>query len=109
SGPRLLLLDEPSSGLDETDRQGLRSILLALRSEKRVGIVCVEHHMDLVRAVATHVIALQAGEVLMTGSPAEVLDSTRFRVAVGGGEGSEQQLTDPDRTGAKPTGEGGGP
>jgi branched-chain amino acid transport system ATP-binding protein len=91
-GPRLLLLDEPSSGLDEHDRQGLRSILLALREEKRVGILCVEHHMDLVRAVATHVVALQAGEVLMTGSPAEVLDSARFRVAVVGGTGSEKQL-----------------
>jgi branched-chain amino acid transport system ATP-binding protein len=92
SGPRLLLLDEPSSGLDEQERRALRTILLALREEKRVGILCVEHHMDLVRAVATQVIALQAGEVLMTGAPAEVLDSARFRVAVVGGTGSEQQL-----------------
>jgi branched-chain amino acid transport system ATP-binding protein len=92
SGPRLLLLDEPSSGLDETDRQGLRNILISLRDEKRVGILCVEHHMDLVRAVATHVIALQAGEVLMAGSPAEVLDSASFRVAVVGGSGSQKQL-----------------
>jgi branched-chain amino acid transport system ATP-binding protein len=85
SGPRLLLLDEPSSGLDEHERNALRSILLALRQERRVGILCVEHHMDLVRATATHVLALQAGEVLMTGSPSEVLDSARFRVAVVGG------------------------
>jgi branched-chain amino acid transport system ATP-binding protein len=98
SGPRLLLLDEPSSGLDELERKALRMILLALRAEKRVGILCVEHHMDLVRAVATHVIALQAGEVLMAGAPAEVLDSARFRVAVVGGTGSEQQLTGAERT-----------
>jgi branched-chain amino acid transport system ATP-binding protein len=92
SGPRLLLLDEPSSGLDEQERGALRSVLLALREEKRVGILCVEHHMDLVRAVATSVIALQAGEVLMKGAPFEVLDSARFRVAVVGGTGSEKQL-----------------
>ena len=85
SGPRLLLLDEPSSGLDQHERDSLREILLALREEKRVGILAVEHHMDLVRATATHVIALQAGTVLMAGSPAEVLDSDRFRVAVVGG------------------------
>jgi branched-chain amino acid transport system ATP-binding protein len=85
SGPRLLLLDEPSSGLDEHERNALRSVLLALRQERRVGILAVEHHMDLVRATATHVIALQAGEVLMAGTPAEVLDSARFRVAVVGG------------------------
>ncbi len=98
SGPRLLLLDEPSSGLDEQERRALRSILLALREEKRVGILCVEHHMDLVRAVATHVVALQAGEVLMTGSPADVLDSARFRVAVVGGTGSEKQLAEVEGT-----------
>jgi ABC-type branched-subunit amino acid transport system ATPase component len=92
SGPRLLLLDEPSSGLDEHERQALRTTLLALREERRVGILCVEHHMDLVRAVATDVVALQAGEVLMTGTPSEVLDSARFRVAVVGGSGSEKQL-----------------
>jgi branched-chain amino acid transport system ATP-binding protein len=96
SGPRLLLLDEPSSGLDEHERQALRTTLLALREEKRVGILCVEHHMDLVRAVASHVIALQAGEVLMTGTPSEVLDSARFRVAVVGGSGSEKQLAGVD-------------
>jgi branched-chain amino acid transport system ATP-binding protein len=90
SGPRLLLLDEPSSGLDEHERRSLRNILLALRDEKRVGILCVEHHMDLVRAVASHVIALQAGVILMVGAPAEVLDSARFRVAVVGGTHTEE-------------------
>lgn len=85
SGPRLLLLDEPSSGLDEHERESLHHILLALRAERRVGILAVEHHMDLVRATATHVIALQAGTLLMAGSPSEVLDSARFRVAVVGG------------------------
>ncbi len=89
AGPRLLLLDEPSSGLDEQERSSLRQILLALRHERRVGILAVEHHMDLVRATATHVIALQAGEVLMMGSPADVLDSDRFRVAVVGGSSAE--------------------
>jgi ABC-type branched-subunit amino acid transport system ATPase component len=97
SGPRLLLLDEPSSGLDEGERRALRNILLALRDEKRVGILCVEHHMDLVRAVASSVIALQAGEVLMTGAPGEVLDSARFRVAVVGGTGSDDQPAAADR------------
>src|SRR5437764_5986877 len=92
SGPRLLLLDEPSSGLDEAERHSLRAILLALRQEKRVGILTVDHHMDLVRSTATHVVALQAGEVLMAGSPAEVLDSARFRVAIVGGSRADERL-----------------
>jgi branched-chain amino acid transport system ATP-binding protein len=98
-GPRLLLLDEPSSGLDEHERSGLRQILLALRHERRVGILAVEHHMDLVRATATHVIALQAGEVLMAGSPANVLDSERFRVAVVGGSHADEVAPSPSRSG----------
>jgi len=49
--------------------------------------------MDLVRAVASHVIALQAGVILMVGAPAEVLDSARFRVAVVGGTHTEEPLS----------------
>jgi ABC-type branched-subunit amino acid transport system ATPase component len=44
----------------------------------------VEHHMDLVRATATKVVALKAGEVLMSGTPSGVLDSSEFKVAIMG-------------------------
>ncbi len=107
SGPRLLLLDEPSSGLDEHERDALRGVLLALRQERRVGILAVEHHMDLVRATASHVLALQAGEVLMTGSPSEVLDSVRFRVAVVGGSGTEREVGDGAGDEGRPPGQRG--
>jgi ABC-type branched-subunit amino acid transport system ATPase component len=83
-GPQLLLLDEPSSGLDAHERAALQAILLELRREERVAVLAVEHHMDLVRAAASHVIAMQAGAVLMTGTPTEVLDSDLFRAAVVG-------------------------
>lgn len=84
AGPRLLLLDEPSSGLDEHERAALQDILCALREEGRVAVVYVEHHMDLVRASATGIVVLKAGEVLMTGEPNAVLDSEEFAVAVMG-------------------------
>ena len=107
SGPRLLLLDEPSSGLDEDERSALRGILLALRQERRVGILAVEHHMDLVRATATHVIALQAGEVLMKGTPSEVLDSARFRIAVVGSSSGKELPVDEMTAGQEVEMEGG--
>lgn len=85
SGPRVLLLDEPSSGLDRVERKALEQALLALRGERRVAIVVVEHHMDLVRAVASHVLVLQAGAKTMSGDAAEVLDSVAAREVLAGG------------------------
>jgi branched-chain amino acid transport system ATP-binding protein len=85
AGPRLLLLDEPSSGLDAGERKSLESVLVALRDERLVTALVVEHHMDLVRSVATRVVGMQAGEVIAVGTPPEVLDSEAFREAVVGG------------------------
>ena len=96
AGPQILLLDEPSSGLDHDERGALQGMLCTLRDEQRVAILVVEHHMDLVRAAATQVAAMQAGEVLMTGTPVEVLDSERFRSAVVGHAGHG----DPEADGA---------
>lgn len=88
SGPRLLLLDEPSSGLDSAERANLQATLLELREQRLVTAVIVEHHMDLVRSVANQVVGMQAGEVLLTGTPTEVLDSDTFREAIVGGSHS---------------------
>jgi ABC-type branched-subunit amino acid transport system ATPase component len=85
SGPRLLLLDEPSSGLDSAERASLQATLLALREQRLVTAIIVEHHMDLVRSVANQVLGMQAGEVLLSGTPSEVLDSEMFREAIVGG------------------------
>ncbi len=87
-GPHLLLLDEPSSGLDAHERKSLESTLIALRDERLVTALVVEHHMDLVRSVATRVVGMQAGEVIAIGTPSEVLDSETFREAVVGGSRS---------------------
>jgi ABC-type branched-subunit amino acid transport system ATPase component len=82
SEPRVLVLDEPSSGLDAHEQRTVERMLGAVNERGDITIVIVEHHMDLVRAVADHVVALRAGRVLTTGTAAQVLDSTEFRAAV---------------------------
>jgi ABC-type branched-subunit amino acid transport system ATPase component len=97
-GPQLLLLDEPSSGLDAHERKNLETTLITLRNERLVSLLVVEHHMDLVRAVSTQVVGMQAGEVLMTGTPADVLDSELFREAIVGGSHRNDGLVDDEAT-----------
>jgi branched-chain amino acid transport system ATP-binding protein len=80
--PTLLLLDEPSSGLDTRERASVLDVLVQLREQKKTTVLVVEHHMDLVRRSATVVIGVQAGSVIRTGSPSDVLDSDDFREAV---------------------------
>ncbi|MER5916455.1 ATP-binding cassette domain-containing protein [Streptomyces sp. NPDC001982] len=88
SNPSVLLLDEPSSGLDHEEQAMLVSVLNEIRSSDRLTLIIVEHHMEVVRSLSTRVIALQAGEVLIDGSPDGVLDSDTFRKAVVGDVGT---------------------
>jgi len=78
--PRLLLLDEPASGLPDEERGRFAELILALAGPD-CGIVLVEHDMALVAAVAHHVVALDAGRVLCTGSYAEVATDEAVRTS----------------------------
>ncbi|MGQ9531694.1 MAG: ABC transporter ATP-binding protein [Desulfotomaculales bacterium] len=72
SGPRLLLLDEPTAGLDAEEIRGLTSFLGELRGSGQVAVVLVEHHMETVMEVADRVVALHFGRLIAEGSPEEV-------------------------------------
>jgi branched-chain amino acid transport system ATP-binding protein len=69
--PRLLLLDEPSSGLDETETGDFGTLLLELTDEGRT-VLMVEHDMDLVMSVCSTLHVLDFGRVIASGSPAAV-------------------------------------
>jgi branched-chain amino acid transport system ATP-binding protein len=67
SDPTLLLLDEPASGLSSEDIDELRVRLRSMRST--VGILLVEHHMDLVMSTCDRLVVLNFGRVIATGTP----------------------------------------
>jgi branched-chain amino acid transport system ATP-binding protein len=70
--PRLLLLDEPAGGLNHEEVAGLVALLRAIRDERRVTVLLVEHHMGLVMQVSDRVVVLDFGRKIAEGSPAEV-------------------------------------
>jgi branched-chain amino acid transport system ATP-binding protein len=80
SEPKLLLLDEPSSGLDETETDAFGELLRDLAAEGR-GVLMVEHDMDLVMTVCDVIHVLDFGEVIASGSPAEVRADHRVQQA----------------------------
>jgi ABC-type branched-subunit amino acid transport system ATPase component len=77
---RLLLLDEPSSGLDESETEAFGRILQGLVRDG-LGILLVEHDMSLVMAVCEHIFVLDFGRIVFDGAPSEVLASDIVRAA----------------------------
>jgi ABC-type branched-subunit amino acid transport system ATPase component len=81
SGFPLLLLDEPSSGLDHHETDEFGGILLALVSLKGVGILLVEHDMRLVMEISQHLYVLDFGRMIFQGDPADAQSSDVVRKA----------------------------
>jgi branched-chain amino acid transport system ATP-binding protein len=72
SEPKLILLDEPSSGLNVEETGDMSFWIRDLRSDLGITVLMVEHDMSLVNRVSDRVIALNYGRVLAMGSPSEV-------------------------------------
>jgi ABC-type branched-subunit amino acid transport system ATPase component/ABC-type branched-subunit amino acid transport system permease subunit len=70
--PRLLLLDEPSSGLTQADGKALGDLMLRVRAELGTTILVIEHDLPLLSRVADRLIAMDAGTVVAQGPPDEV-------------------------------------
>ena len=70
--PKILILDEPTAGLDPEGREELLTELLALRRERQMGIVMVSHSMEDVARMADRIAVLSHGKLLMQGTPREI-------------------------------------
>ncbi len=70
--PRLLLLDEPASGLNHEEVGELGALIRRIRDTFALTVLLVEHHMSLVMSISDRVVALNFGRKIAEGSPAEV-------------------------------------
>ncbi|MGE0034998.1 MAG: ATP-binding cassette domain-containing protein [Xanthobacteraceae bacterium] len=83
--PRVLLLDEPAAGLMRTDKDALSRLLRRI-ADLGVAVVLVEHDMVLVMGISDHVVVLDAGQRIASGTPAVVRRNPAVIKAYLGGE-----------------------
>jgi branched-chain amino acid transport system ATP-binding protein len=84
--PKLLLLDEPSSGLNVEETEGMGFWIEDIKKDLGVTVIMVEHDMNLVRQVSDRVMALNYGKVMAMGTPEEVQNHPDVVRAYIGGE-----------------------
>jgi branched-chain amino acid transport system ATP-binding protein len=75
--PRLLLLDEPTAGMNPQESEELRRLMEKLRTERGVSVLLIEHDMKVVMNVSDHITVLDHGERIAEGSPQEVRQDPR--------------------------------
>ncbi|MHB8466295.1 MAG: ABC transporter ATP-binding protein [Acidimicrobiales bacterium] len=73
AGPRLLLLDEPTAGIAQREAEAFRPLLRRLREVTGASICLVEHDVPLVFALSDRVVVMEAGRVVTSGTPGEVM------------------------------------
>jgi ABC-type branched-subunit amino acid transport system ATPase component len=89
-GFRFLLLDEPSSGLDQSETAALGRIVRSLADERGIGVLLVEHDMSLVMGICDDLHVLDFGQVIFSGGPSEAKRSERVRAAYLGASAADE-------------------
>ncbi|MEL3921723.1 ABC transporter ATP-binding protein, partial [Aeromonas enteropelogenes] len=70
--PRVLLLDEPVAGMNREETEDMARFILDVQEEWGVTVLLVEHDMGMVMDISSHVVVLNFGQVIASGTPAEV-------------------------------------
>ena len=72
AGPRFLLLDEPAAGMNETESDAVGTQVERVRSKRGCGVLVIDHDLRLIMQLCDRIYVLNEGEVIATGTPAEV-------------------------------------
>jgi branched-chain amino acid transport system ATP-binding protein len=70
--PKLLMLDEPASGLTHSEVDELAEVIKHIRDSRQITVLLVEHHMQMVMRISDRVVVLNFGQKLAEGKPADV-------------------------------------
>jgi branched-chain amino acid transport system ATP-binding protein len=77
SGPKLLLLDEPTAGMNPQETARLTQLIGRLRDERGISVLLIEHEMRVVMSISDRVTVLDHGEKISEGAPAQVREDPR--------------------------------
>ena len=88
--PRMLCLDEPAAGMNPKESAELNSLLQFIRDEHKIGVLLIEHDMNVVMEISDHIIVLDYGRKIAEGSPEQVRsDPAVIRAYLGEDEDEE--------------------
>jgi branched-chain amino acid transport system ATP-binding protein len=82
--PRVLLLDEPTSGISIEEKFGLMDVVMSALKDRRITVLFVEHDMDIVGRYADRVLAFHDGAVIADGAPGATLTNPRIQELISG-------------------------
>jgi branched-chain amino acid transport system ATP-binding protein len=92
SSPRLLLLDEPSSGLNESETEDFAVLVRSLAEDDGRSVLIVEHDVELVLGLCSTIHVLDFGVIIASGTPAEIQADTRVQDAYLGADTGAAEL-----------------
>jgi branched-chain amino acid transport system ATP-binding protein len=84
SWPRVLLLDEPTSGISIEEKFSLMEVVMTALRSRNITVLFVEHDMDIVSRFAQRVLAFYDGTVIADGTPAETLAQEQVQALISG-------------------------
>ena len=88
STPKLLLLDEPTAGMNPQETADFTAFVHELRTERGLSVLLIEHDMKVVMGVSEHITVLDHGEKIAEGGPQEIRNNQRVIEAYLGKQGA---------------------
>ncbi|MDD3409500.1 MAG: ABC transporter ATP-binding protein [Eubacteriales bacterium] len=86
TSPSLLLLDEPAAGMNPSEADELKQLIRNVRDQFRLAVLLIEHHMDVVMDISDRIYVLNYGNLIASGTPAEIKRNDDVIAAYLGGE-----------------------